>query len=88
MCCGRYRWLLVRIHDPLLEQSSVVVGKRGSNEIMVVKIPRPDVDGGGDGEEGQEGDGKVPLPMTLVRIPVGEEERGLDGSGEEREGGG
>jgi len=65
-----------------------VVGKCGSNEIMVVKIPRPDVDSGGAGEEGQEGDGKVPLPTTLVRIPVGEEERGLDGSGEERESGG
>lgn len=58
----------------------------GSDEIMVVKIPRPDVDSGGDGEEGQDEDGKVPLPTTLVRIPVGEEERGQDGSGDGREG--
>lgn len=54
---------------------------------MAVKIPRPDVDSAGDGEGGEEGDGRVPLPTTLVRIPVGEEERAVDGGGEGREGG-
>jgi len=54
---------------------------------MVVKIPRPDVDGGGDGENLQEGDGRVPLPTTLVRIPIGEEERAADGSVEGGQGG-
>lgn len=52
-----------------------------------MKIPRPDVDGGGDGEDWQEGDGKVPLPTTLVRIPIGEEERAVEGGGEGGQGG-
>lgn len=52
-----------------------------------MKIPRPDMDGGGDGEDRQEGDGKVPLPTTLVRIPIGEEERAVEGSGEGGQGG-
>ncbi len=64
-----------------------MVGRCGADGIMVVKIPRPDVDGGGDGENLQEGDGRVPLPTTLVRIPIGEEERAADGSVEGGQGG-
>lgn len=59
-----------------------------------MKIPRPDGDGGGggDGEEEQEEkeEGTVPLPTTLVRIPVGGEDSHVEGSGpgEGNEGGG
>lgn len=56
-----------------------------------MKIPRPDGHGGENGEEGQDGDEGtregVPLPTTLVRIPLGEEEKEVGGSGEDGEGG-
>ena len=52
------------------------VAKEGKLIAYTVKIPKPAAMEGGEGADEEQKESEVPLPQTLVRIPVEPEEVG------------